>query len=53
MSQIADNIILELQDLPAMCNNQPREALQLILVVERALLDLIDLGCQDAVKTNW
>lgn len=53
MSQIADNIILELQDLPAVCNNQPREALQLILVVERALLDLIDLGCQDAVKTSW
>lgn len=43
MSQIADNIVLKLQDLPAMRNNQPREALQLIQAVERALLDLIDL----------
>ncbi len=33
MSQIADDIVLELQDLPAVRNNQPREALQLIQVV--------------------
>lgn len=50
MSQIADDIVLELQELPAVRNNQPREALQLIQVVERALLDLIDLGCEDAIK---
>lgn len=50
MSQIADDIVLELQDLPAVHNNQPREALQLIQAVERALLDLIDLGCEDAIK---
>ena len=50
MSQIADDIVLELQDLPAVRNNQPREALQLIQAVERALLDLIDLGCEDAIK---
>lgn len=52
MSQIADDIVLELQDLPAVRNNQPREALQLIQVVERALLDLIDLGCEDAIKNQ-
>lgn len=52
MSQIADDIVLELQDLPAVHNNQPREALQLIQAVERALLDLIDLGCEDAIKNQ-
>jgi len=50
MSQIADDIVLELQDFPAVRNNQPRETLQLIQAVERALLDLIDLGCEDAIK---
>ncbi|TKS90322.1 hypothetical protein D9C73_024453 [Collichthys lucidus] len=49
---IADNIVLELQDLPAVRNNQPREALQLIQAVERVLLDLIDLGCEDAIKNQ-
>ena len=52
MSQIADDIVLELQNLPAVRNNQPREALQLIQAVERALLDLIDLGCEDAIKNQ-
>ena len=52
MSQIADDIVLELQELPAVRNNQPREALQLIQAVERALLDLIDLGCEDAIKNQ-
>ncbi|CAI5670371.1 unnamed protein product [Oreochromis niloticus] len=35
-----------------MRNNKPREALQLIQAVERALLDLIDLGCEDAIKNQ-
>ena len=50
MSQIAEDIVLELQDLAAVRNNQPRETLQLIQAVERALLDLIDWGCEDAIE---
>ncbi|CAI5637442.1 unnamed protein product [Oreochromis niloticus] len=52
VSQIADDIILELQELPGVRNNKPREVLQLIQAVERALLDLIDLGCEDAMKNQ-
>ncbi|KAL4006302.1 alcohol-forming fatty acyl-CoA reductase [Sarotherodon galilaeus] len=52
VSQIADDIVLELQELPGVRNNKPREVLQLIQAVERALLDLIDLGCEDAIKNQ-
>ncbi|CAI5658447.1 unnamed protein product [Oreochromis niloticus] len=52
VSQIADDIVLELQELLGVRNNRPREVLQLIQAVERALLDLIDLGCEDAIKNQ-
>lgn len=51
-AQTAEEIMLELQSRPAVKNHQPREALELILAVERAVLDLTDLGCEDAVQNQ-
>lgn len=48
----AEEIVLELQSRPAVKNHQPRETLELILAVERAVLDLSDLGCEDAVRNQ-
>ncbi len=51
-AQTAEEIVLELQSRPAVKNHQPRETLELILAVERAALDLTDLGCADAVQNK-
>ncbi|KAL0165741.1 hypothetical protein M9458_037585, partial [Cirrhinus mrigala] len=51
-AQTAEEIVLELQLRPAVKNHQPRETLELILAVERAVLDLTDLGCEDAVRNQ-
>ncbi len=51
-AQTAEEIVLELQSRPAVKNHQPRETLELILAVERAALDLTDLGCADAVQNQ-
>lgn len=51
-AQMAEEIVLELQSRPAVKNDQPRETLELILAVERAVLDLTDLGCEDAVRNQ-
>ncbi|KAL1247062.1 hypothetical protein QQF64_022438 [Cirrhinus molitorella] len=51
-AQTAEEIVLELQSRPAVKNHQPRETLELILAVERAVLDLTDLGCEDAVRNQ-
>lgn len=51
-AQTAEEIVLELQSRPAVKNHQPRETLELILAVERAALDLTDLGCSDAVQNQ-
>lgn len=44
--------MLELQSRPAVKNHQPQETLELILAVERAALDLTDLGCVDAIQNQ-
>ena len=45
--------MFELQSRPAVKNHQPRETLDhLILAVERAALDLTDLGCADAIQNQ-
>ncbi|XDV36043.1 hypothetical protein PO909_005895 [Leuciscus waleckii] len=51
-AQTAEEIVLELQSRPAVKNLQPRDTLELILAVERAALDLTDLGCADAVQNQ-
>ena len=51
-AQTAEEIVLELHSRPAVKNHQPRETLELILAVERAALDLTDLGCEDAIQNQ-
>ena len=51
-AQTAEEIVLELQSRPAVKNHQPRETLELILAVERAALDITDLGCVDALQNQ-
>lgn len=48
----AEEIVLELQSRPAVKTHQPQETLELILAVERAALDLTDLGCTDAIQNQ-
>lgn len=52
IAQTAEEIVLELQSRPAVKNHQPKETLELILAVERAALDLTDLGCIDAIQNQ-
>lgn len=47
---IALQIIEELERIPAVKGNQPRKAIDLIQAVERALMDLTDLGEVGAMK---
>ncbi|XP_027138459.1 uncharacterized protein LOC113746562 [Larimichthys crocea] len=51
-AQTAEEIVMELQSRPVVKNHQPRETLELILAVERAALDLTDLGCVDALQNQ-
>ena len=50
VSLIADDIVMELQEMQAVRGNNPRETLQLIQKVERALDDLTDIQCPGAIN---
>ncbi|GAA6097417.1 uncharacterized protein LOC108181458 [Tachysurus ichikawai] len=49
-SQIAMEIVDEVEKIPAVKGNQPRRVVELIQVVEKALADLTDLGNVGAIK---
>ena len=45
-------IVKELEDIPAIKGNQPRQTIELVRAVERALCDLQDLDMVDVIKNR-
>ncbi len=43
-------IVEELERIPVMRGNQPRKVIELVQAVEKALVDLTDLGDSGAIK---